>query len=76
MAMITCPECKKEISSEASTCPSCGYDFSKAKKKKNQNGCAIGCLAVIVIFIVLYIIGSSSKNTTSSTSLASQPSTL
>ena len=29
MALITCPECKKEISDTALSCPNCGYQFSK-----------------------------------------------
>ena len=27
MAMITCPECGKEVSDHASSCPGCGYPF-------------------------------------------------
>lgn len=30
MALITCPECGKQISSAASTCPFCGYPLSDA----------------------------------------------
>lgn len=35
MAMITCPECGKQISDKADKCPNCGYplDF----KNKNEN---------------------------------------
>ena len=29
MAMITCPECGKEVSDRASSCPGCGYPFRK-----------------------------------------------
>lgn len=29
MALIACPECKKEISDSAVTCPHCGYGISK-----------------------------------------------
>lgn len=29
MALIQCPECKKEISTEASACPHCGYKVPK-----------------------------------------------
>ncbi len=31
MALIKCPECGKEISSQVSTCPSCGYRLKKSK---------------------------------------------
>lgn len=29
MALIICPECKKEISDQASVCPNCGFPLSK-----------------------------------------------
>lgn len=28
MAMIKCPECRKEISSKANSCPNCGYEIN------------------------------------------------
>lgn len=33
MALITCPECCKEISSKASTCPNCGCPINNEKYK-------------------------------------------
>jgi len=35
MALITCPDCKKEISSEAESCPNCGRPMSTAIKCPN-----------------------------------------
>ena len=29
MALIECPECKKEISDSAASCPHCGYQLKK-----------------------------------------------
>ena len=29
MALIKCPECKKEVSTKASSCPNCGYPLAK-----------------------------------------------
>lgn len=29
MALITCPECRKEISDQAEACPHCGYPLRK-----------------------------------------------
>lgn len=29
MAIINCPECKKEISDSVKSCPHCGYKFNK-----------------------------------------------
>ena len=29
MALVTCPECGKDISDSAITCPNCGFDMEK-----------------------------------------------
>jgi|JI8StandDraft_2_1071088.scaffolds.fasta_scaffold68934_1 hypothetical protein len=56
MALIKCPECKKEISNSAKNCPSCGYKISKG---------GIGCFTYLLIglgiLIFFYIIGSNSS---------------
>lgn len=69
MALITCPECKKKISDITDSCPNCGYKLTlekvaeiKKKEQQVQKGCGIGCLAVIVIFAILYMIGSFSSD--------------
>ena len=31
MALINCPECKKEVSDQSSSCPHCGYPISRSK---------------------------------------------
>ncbi len=31
MALINCPECEREASNKAASCPYCGYPFSKVK---------------------------------------------
>lgn len=39
MALIKCPECRKDISDMASSCPSCGYELKKKitdSKAKNN----------------------------------------
>lgn len=36
MALITCPECKKEISDTAISCPSCGFVLPGAQKVVSQ----------------------------------------
>ncbi len=37
MALINCPECKKEVSDSASTCPFCGYSVAwHVKKEKSK----------------------------------------
>lgn len=32
MALIKCPECSKEVSDKAKTCPHCGYPLTNNKK--------------------------------------------
>lgn len=42
MALIKCPECNKEVSDKAKTCPHCGYPFVNNEEGKNNvsiNGC-------------------------------------
>lgn len=36
MALIKCPECGKEISDQADSCPNCGYSFEEKKRKKSK----------------------------------------
>ena len=59
MSLISCPECKNEVSSQAESCPKCGYVVKKSQKEtKSGSGCGIGCLAIIAIIVILGIIGS------------------
>lgn len=64
MALITCPDCGKKVSSEANACPDCGYpiknlrveenDFSNAKnvsnidEKKRKNKIVWGIIITIL----------------------------
>ena len=58
MALINCPECDNEVSSQAQLCPKCGYVLKKPKKeKKSGSGCGSGCLALIAIIVILGFIG-------------------
>lgn len=50
MAMISCPECGKEISDNAKSCPNCGYSLKK--NTKNKKGIIISIVIVIVIVII------------------------
>ena len=36
MALIICPECGKEVSTAADSCPHCGYPIKNNKKKKKK----------------------------------------
>ena len=58
MALIKCPECGKEISDQASSCPNCGCPISISNNqqphhtKEPKRG---GCLKTIFIFFVICI---------------------
>ncbi|MFK7090516.1 hypothetical protein AAFM71_17045 [Chromobacterium violaceum] len=50
MALVACYECKKEISSEASSCPHCG-----AKKPSNVKTYLLGTFGVIIAWAIYAI---------------------
>jgi len=54
MALIKCKECGKEISSDAKICPHCGKELQKSSILTKEYGCG-GCLAAIVLIIILFI---------------------
>lgn len=47
--MIQCPECGKEISSEATVCPNCGAENKQAKENKSNKmqGFILGIVGVV-----------------------------
>ena len=63
MSLITCPECKKEISSSADSCPSCGYPIQgkpreprfEAYRKRVLIGTLIICLIGLPVGLLLKI---------------------
>jgi len=40
MAIINCPECEKEISDQAASCPNCGMQINEPHEKKEMMFCA------------------------------------
>lgn len=60
MAMIKCPECGKEISDKANSCPNCGYTFiknineSKRKQRKMFNEKVTSNFTVALLIIALF----------------------
>lgn len=56
MSMMKCPECGKEISDSAKTCPNCGHPIKQKKSK------LIIVLAVIMGFIALVVLASGIKD--------------
>lgn len=63
MALIKCPECGKQISSQAASCPNCGYPVRKTEfeteqdrvnirgKNKGKNFLTFGCILFFVSMI-------------------------
>ena len=59
MALVACPECKTEMSSDALACPRCGKPNKKVASKeanKNQDGAQkTGCLLMVVAIPLLFL---------------------
>lgn len=71
MALIKCDECQKEISDTAKTCPHCGYNLKKERKKLNSkniiyNFRTISCFLLILAFITSFFAVSFSRDNYSS----------
>lgn len=63
MAMIICKECKKDVSSDAKTCPNCGFDLQKERNKSTNNkGCIGAVLFVFAVFLIVQLIPSSNAS--------------
>lgn len=56
MALIKCPECGKDVSSGAESCPNCGHPISKKRKKKKKGSCLSVILFIILAFVALFIL--------------------
>lgn len=65
MALINCPECGKEVSDTAKSCPHCGYELKKSETKEFLDDAAatmrhsyrIGTYSSIIVSIFFLIIG-------------------
>jgi hypothetical protein len=57
MAMTTCKECGKEISSTAKTCPHCGAPVARPRAGGLPKGCSVIAVvfAVIVVFVSILL---------------------
>jgi uncharacterized membrane protein YvbJ len=59
MAIITCPECGKEISDQASSCPGCGHPSQaqqKTAESQEKSGSGCGSLIVGIVCFLLFVI--------------------
>jgi hypothetical protein len=52
MALISCPECKEAVSTEAASCPNCGKPMIPGTKvkKKPPPVTASGCISIVILF--------------------------
>jgi hypothetical protein len=56
MALIKCPECGKEISDKAASCPHCGIPNANAKKWYQENSPQmVGLMILGFIFLAICI---------------------
>ena len=59
MALIKCPECKREVSDQTTSCPHCGYKINGiTNDTKNKIIktilCALGIIISIIVAIIIY----------------------
>ena len=69
MALIKCPECGRDISDMASSCPSCGYVVKKANsvnENKKKNNIMLICGVIIILAIICVVWYQSDKKDNSS----------
>ena len=52
MALTNCKECKKEVSTEAKTCPYCGIDNPGVIDNKNRR---VGVVVLALLDFLVYI---------------------
>ena len=60
MSIISCPECRKTVSSEAAACPSCGHPIKPPPSAAKKTGLwwGLGCLlAVPALFMIVAVVG-------------------
>jgi len=48
MSLITCPDCKKEYSSDALSCPNCGKPFRQTSLMTKDLGAVAGIYSLIL----------------------------
>ena len=68
MALIACPECRKQVSSKAISCPNCGLKLNltpveqgmaaaAAQARREERGCClVGVVKLVVILVLLFFI--------------------
>lgn len=56
MALIRCPECNNEVSSQATSCPKCGYTLKNQNNTGSQKSTITAVHVIAIAYLVLFII--------------------
>lgn len=75
MALINCPECKKQVSEHANSCPHCGYTFRRGETTvlKGTQRKSNRLTWVILIVFSFWLIGKCSSDESESTTAETKP---
>jgi uncharacterized membrane protein YvbJ len=57
MALISCPSCHHQVSTEAVACPSCGHQFKAPKTNSALNAIDYTGIGMGFLGIVLFLVG-------------------
>ena len=49
MALVNCPECNQQVSSEAKNCPKCGYPLHKTENREQVHKFIVCAIVAIVL---------------------------
>lgn len=60
MALIKCPECGREISDQAESCPGCGYVINKKNSRNSgsKKNVILAMIATAVVITIVFAVGS------------------
>jgi hypothetical protein len=70
MAIIACPECGKQVSSRASSCPGCGHPIAARDREPSppvvvvqqpRGGSGGGCVLFIILLIIAAVAAAATK---------------
>lgn len=56
MALINCPDCGKEVSDSAKTCPNCNSNIKEHLATEKWKNRTVKWLPSVIIFIIAYIL--------------------
>lgn len=62
MAMISCKECKAEISDKAVACPKCGAEMAKGKARSTLSTIVIVGVILVALFFAMDAMFSNNKH--------------